>query len=88
MSQQNDRKLLELAATAAGWMPNNSLAWCDNAGQLSVQQQDWQFFKPLLTPKPERVELKSNLERIMTNIFKCGRCGGQSRRTAREARNC
>lgn len=33
MSQQNDRKLLELAATAAGWMPNNSWAWCDNAGE-------------------------------------------------------
>ena len=32
MSQQNDRKLLELAATAAGWMPNNSWTWCDNAG--------------------------------------------------------
>ena len=33
MSQQNDRKLLELAATAAGWMPNNSWAWDDNSGE-------------------------------------------------------
>ena len=33
MSQQNDRKLLELAATAAGWMPNNSWTWDDNSGE-------------------------------------------------------
>ena len=31
MNRQNDRKLLELAATAAGWMPNNSWAWDDHA---------------------------------------------------------
>ena len=30
---QNNRRLLELAATAAGWMPNNSWAWCANAGK-------------------------------------------------------
>ena len=30
---QINRQLLELAATAAGWMPNNSWAWCANAGK-------------------------------------------------------
>lgn len=32
MSKQN-RKLLELAATAAGWMPNNSWTWDNHAGE-------------------------------------------------------
>lgn len=32
-SSQNNRQLLELAATAAGWMANNSWAWCANAGK-------------------------------------------------------
>lgn len=31
--KHTDRKLLELAATAAGWMPNNSWAWDDNSGE-------------------------------------------------------
>ncbi len=30
---QNNRQLLELAATASGWMPNDSWAWCANAGK-------------------------------------------------------
>ena len=30
---QNNRRLLELAASAPGWMPNNSWAWCANAGK-------------------------------------------------------
>ena len=30
---QNNRRLLELAANASGWMPNNSWAWCANAGK-------------------------------------------------------
>lgn len=33
MNTQTDRELLELAATAAKWMPNNSWVWDDHAGE-------------------------------------------------------
>lgn len=33
MNTQTDRELLELAATAAKWMPNNSWVWDDRAGK-------------------------------------------------------